>query len=57
MWERSENAVKCDFVEVASQSGCDIAYGRFGSKVVHSPQRLDFLRHDGTVFELAFGVR
>jgi len=56
MRERSEDPVKCGCVEVASQSGGDIAYGRFGSEVVFRPQRSDFLRHDGTVFERAFGL-
>src|SRR5262249_14656706 len=53
--EHSEHLVECGYVEVASQSGCDIAYGRVGREVVFSSQRLDFLRHDGTVFERAFG--
>ncbi len=56
MRERSEDLVKCSLVEVASQSGCDIAYGRVWSEVVFSPQRSDFLRHDDTAFERAFGL-
>ena len=54
--KRREYSVECGLVEIASQCRCDISYGRFGREIVFRSQPLNFLCHDGTVFERAFGL-
>src|SRR5215469_11586959 len=54
--KRSEHSVECGLVDMASQCECDIAYSRFRREVVFRSQPLNFLCHDGTVFERAFGL-
>jgi hypothetical protein len=49
--EGSEHPLQRSFVNIASQSSCDIPYGGFRREVVLGSHRLHFFRHHGTIFE------
>jgi hypothetical protein len=56
LMKRSEHSVACGLVDIKSQCDCDIAYGRFRREVVFRSQPLNYLCHNGLVFERAFGL-